>query len=161
MGSALNYTKTLETADDAADFASLFSSHLKSGDCILLSGPVGAGKTHFARSIIQAMMALDGEVEDVPSPTFTLVQVYETSCGEIWHTDLYRLSHVDELAELGLEDAFDTAITLVEWPDRLGSMRPIRCLDLRFSMPDIETDVRVLDITPIGSGWDWLAEIVE
>lgn len=160
MGSALNYTKTLETAKDAADFAASFSIHLKAGDCVLLSGPVGAGKTHFARSIIQAMMARDGEVEDVPSPTFTLVQVYETSVGEIWHTDLYRLSHVDEITELGLEDAFDTAITLVEWPDRLGGVRPTRNLDLTFSMPDIESDVRVLEITPNGEGWGWLSEIV-
>lgn len=160
MGSALIYTKTLETAKEAAEFAASFSIHLKAGDCILLSGPVGAGKTHFARSIIQAMMARDGEVEDVPSPTFTLVQVYETSVGEVWHTDLYRLSHVDEITELGLEDAFDTAIALVEWPDRLGSVRPTRNLNLTFSMPDIESDVRVLNITPTGNGWGWLGEIV-
>ena len=120
----MNYSKTLETAKDAAEFAASFSLHLKSGDCILLSGEVGAGKTHFARSVIQAMMMRDGEIEDVPSPTFTLVQVYETSIGDVWHTDLYRLTHVDELTELGLEDAFDTAITLVEWPDRLGEIRP-------------------------------------
>lgn len=126
----------------------------------MLSGPVGAGKTHFARSIIQAMMARDGDVEDVPSPTFTLVQVYETSVGEVWHTDLYRLSHVDEITELGLEDAFDTAITLVEWPDRLGGVRPARNLDLTFSMPDIESDVRVLEINPTGDGWSWLNEFV-
>lgn len=161
MGRALNYIKTLDTAEDAAEFAALFSTYLESGDCILLSGPVGAGKTHFARSVIQAMMARDGEIEDVPSPTFTLVQVYETSVGEVWHTDLYRLSHVDELTELGLEDAFETGITLVEWPDRLGVTRPIRHLDLTFSMPDIETDVRVLNIVPIGSGWDWIAEVSE
>ena len=135
-----------------------FSAHLKGGDSLLLSGPVGAGKTHFARSIIQAMMARDGEVEDVPSPTFTLVQVYETSVGEVWHTDLYRLTHVDELTELGLDDAFDTAITLVEWPDRLGAARPERHLDLSFSMPDIESDTRVLELVAVGDNWNWLAE---
>ena len=159
MGGALNYTKTLETAEDAAALAVTFSARLKVGDCVLLSGPVGAGKTHFARSIIQAMMARDGEVEDVPSPTFTLVQVYETSVGEVWHTDLYRLTHVDELTELGLDDAFDTAITLVEWPDRLGATRPDRHLDLMFSMPDIESDVRVLEIHTAGTGWDWLGDV--
>ena len=124
-----------------------------------LSGPVGAGKTHFARSIIQAMLAQDGEVEDVPSPTFTLVQVYETSVGEVWHTDLYRLTHVDELTELGLDEAFDTAITLVEWPDRLGAARPERHLDLTFSMPDIESDIRVLEVHTAGTGWDWLDDV--
>ena len=156
----MNYTKTLETAEDAAALATAFSTHLKGGDCVLLSGPVGAGKTHFARSIIQAMMARDGEVEDVPSPTFTLVQVYETSVSQVWHTDLYRLTHVDELAELGLDDAFDTGITLVEWPDRLGATRPVRHLDLTFSMPDIESDTRVLDVVSVGTDWDWLDEIV-
>lgn len=159
MGGALNYTKTLETAEDAAALAVAFSAHLKGSDCLLLSGPVGAGKTHFARSIIQAMMARDGQVEDVPSPTFTLVQVYETSVGEVWHTDLYRLTHVDELTELGLDDAFETAITLVEWPDRLGSAKPERHLDLTFSMPDIESDVRVLEIRAVGTGWNWLGDV--
>ena len=156
LGDVLNYTKTLETAEDAAKLAVAVSTHLKGGDCLLLSGPVGAGKTHFARSIIQALMARDGEIEDVPSPTFTLVQVYETSVGEVWHTDLYRLTHVDELTELGLDDAFDTAITLVEWPDRLGAARPDRHLDLSFSMPDIDSDTRVLDLVSVGSEWDWL-----
>jgi tRNA threonylcarbamoyladenosine biosynthesis protein TsaE len=159
LGSALNYTKTLETAEDAKALAVAFSVHLKGGDCLLLSGPVGAGKTHFARSIIQAMMARDGEVEDVPSPTFTLVQVYETSVGEVWHTDLYRLTHVDELTELGLDDAFETAITLVEWPDHLGETRPNRHLDLTFSMPDIDSDVRVLEMQAVGTDWDWLGDV--
>jgi len=159
LGSALNYTKTLETAEDAKALAVAFSAHLKGGDCLLLSGPVGAGKTHFARSIIQAMMARDGEVEDVPSPTFTLVQVYDTSVGEVWHTDLYRLTHVDELTELGLDDAFETAITLVEWPDRLGDARPNRYLGLTFSMPDIDSDVRVLEMQAIGTDWDWLDDV--
>ncbi len=155
----MNYTKTLKTAEDAAVLAVAFSTHLKAGDSLLLSGPVGAGKTHFARSIIQAMMARDGEVEDVPSPTFTLVQVYDTSVGEVWHTDLYRLTHIDELTELGLDDAFDTAITLVEWPDRLGAARPKRHLHLSFSMPDIESDIRVLEVNTAGTGWDWLDDV--
>jgi len=159
LGDALKYTKILETAEDAAVLAVAFSTHLKAGDSLLLSGPVGAGKTHFARSIIQAMMARDGEVEDVPSPTFTLVQVYETYAAEVLHTDLYRLTHVDELTELGLDDAFENAITLVEWPDRLGTARPERHLDLSFFMPDIESDIRVLEINTVGIDWDWLNDV--
>ncbi|OUS07672.1 tRNA (adenosine(37)-N6)-threonylcarbamoyltransferase complex ATPase subunit type 1 TsaE [Rhodobacterales bacterium 52_120_T64] len=155
----MNYTKILETADDATALAVSFSAHLCGGDSLLLSGPVGAGKTHFARSIIQSIMARDGEIEDVPSPTFTLVQVYETSVGEVWHTDLYRLTHVDELTELGLDDAFETAITLVEWPDRLGAARPQRYLDLSFSMPHIDSDIRMLELTTAGTGWDWLNDV--
>lgn len=105
-------------------------------------------------------MAKDGEVEDVPSPTFTLVQTYETSQGEIWHTDLYRLTHIDELAELGLEDAIEDAITLIEWPDRLGPLTPQRHLTLTFSFPDIDTDKRVLEIDAAGGNWDWLRKII-
>lgn len=156
----MQYSKTLLTAETAITFAAEMSKHLRVGDCLLLSGPVGAGKTHFARGVIQAMLARDGQIEDVPSPTFTLVQTYETSLGEVWHTDLYRLTHVDELTELGLEEAFETAITLVEWPDRLGEMRPERCLELVFSTPDIETDERLLEITAVGPDWGWLPRLI-
>jgi len=78
--------------------------------------------------------------EDVPSPTFTLVQIYEGPNCEIWHSDLYRLSHPDDVAELGLTQAFDEAICLVEWPDRLGTLAPGDALTLKFAadpdMPD-------------------------
>lgn len=105
------------------------------------------------------MMERDGAIEDVPSPTFTLVQTYETSVAEVWHTDLYRLTHVDELTELGLEDALDTAITLIEWPDRMGDLRPPRHLGLNFTMPDIDSDTRLLEIRTAGENWDWLRKI--
>lgn len=91
------------------------------GDTFLLSGPIGAGKSCLARAFIRARL---GPEEDVPSPTFTLVQVYETPDTEIWHADLYRLTHPDEVWELGLDDAFRTSICLVEWPDRLGAHVP-------------------------------------
>jgi tRNA threonylcarbamoyladenosine biosynthesis protein TsaE len=70
-------------------------------------------------------------MEEVPSPTFTLVQVYEADGAEIWHADLYRLTHPDEVLELGLDEAFDRAISLVEWPDRLGGHLPPHALRLR------------------------------
>ena len=97
-----------------------FASRLRAGDCLLLEGPIGAGKSLFARSLIQSRL---GRAEDVPSPTFTLVQTYEADL-EIWHADLYRLSHPEEVFELGLEGAFDTGICLIEWPDRLGRFAP-------------------------------------
>lgn len=99
----------------------MLGAALRPSDVILLEGSVGAGKTHFARALIQSLLA---EPEDVPSPTFTLVQEYETPNGTVWHADLYRISAQSEVDELGLIEAFDQAICLVEWPDRLGSMTP-------------------------------------
>ncbi|WP_039018400.1 tRNA (adenosine(37)-N6)-threonylcarbamoyltransferase complex ATPase subunit type 1 TsaE [Halocynthiibacter namhaensis] len=117
--------------NQTAAFAVAMAEHLRPGDCILLEGPVGAGKSHFARAIIRELLIV---AEDIPSPTFTLVQTYDGQHGEIWHSDLYRLSHTDEVAELGLEDAFSDAICFVEWPDRLGSYRPKTALTLTFSV---------------------------
>ena len=101
------------------------------GDAVLLHGPVGAGKTHLARALIRARLG-DARAE-VPSPTFTLVQVYDTPGAEVWHADLYRLAHPDEVTELGLEAAFAGAVTLVEWPDRLGAARPPEALELHLA----------------------------
>ena len=114
----------------------VLAGHLRAGDCLLLSGPIGAGKSHLARALIQTRL---GRAEDVPSPSFTLVQTYEaadpaTGGVEIWHADLYRLSHPDEALELGLTEAFDTAITLIEWPDRLGSAAPKDALRLSLAL---------------------------
>jgi tRNA threonylcarbamoyladenosine biosynthesis protein TsaE len=102
------------------------------GDAILLEGPIGAGKSCLARAFIRARL---GREEEVPSPTFTLVQVYEAQGTEIWHADLYRVTHPDEVWELGLDDAFASAICLVEWPDRLGAHVPPNALRIRLE-PD-------------------------
>jgi tRNA threonylcarbamoyladenosine biosynthesis protein TsaE len=124
----------LACPEDTDRLGRILASCLRAGDTVLLEGPVGAGKTHLARALIRARL---GESEDVPSPTFTLVQTYETAETEIWHADLYRLSHSDEIAELGLEAAFDSAICLVEWPDRLGTLAPAEALHLRLT-PEAE-----------------------
>lgn len=117
--------------DDAATarLGQWLAPRLAPGDVILLEGPIGAGKSHLARALILARL---GRAEDVPSPTFTLVQTYEAD-AEIWHADLYRLTHPDEVIELGLEAAFATAICLVEWPDRLGDLTPPDALHLRLA----------------------------
>lgn len=111
------------------------------GDCFLLEGPVGAGKTSLARAFIQLRV---GRLEEVPSPSFTLVQVYEAGGVEIWHADLYRLTHPDEVWELGLEDAFGNAICLIEWPDRLGGHAPQDALRIRL---DAQGEGRVAMVT--------------
>lgn len=121
----------LADADATAALGRALANLAQAGDVLLLEGHIGAGKTHFARAFIQARLARLGRVEDVPSPTFTLVQVYDAA-PEIWHADLYRLTHSDELVELGLEEAFETAICLIEWPDRLADLAPEKALHLHF-----------------------------
>ncbi|ABG30169.1 tRNA (adenosine(37)-N6)-threonylcarbamoyltransferase complex ATPase subunit type 1 TsaE [Roseobacter denitrificans] len=123
-------TVTVGSAEETAQLAVALGVRLRPGDTLLLDGAVGAGKTHFARHMIQSLLR---EPEDVPSPTFTLVQTYDTSSGSLWHADLYRLSSVYEIEELGLSEAFDTAICLIEWPDRLGQLTPNDALFLRFT----------------------------
>ncbi len=108
-------------ADLTACLARVMAAVLKPGDVIALEGPVGAGKTHFARAFIRARQG--AAAEDVPSPTFTLVQTYDDPMGtEIWHADLYRLTHPDELIELGLDEAMRDSIVLIEWPDHGGPL---------------------------------------
>lgn len=143
---------TFASPDATAGFARALAPQLGRGDVILLEGPIGSGKTHFARALIQARLAADGApVEDVPSPTFTLVQTYDTGIIEIWHADLYRLTHPDEVEELGLTQAFDEAICLVEWPDRLNGLAPASALVLKFSQGD-EPETRTLEVGG-DAGW--------
>ncbi len=93
------------------------------------------GKTHLARALIQAKLAAAGAPpEDVPSPSFTLVQVYTVAGAEIWHVDLYRLAGSADVHELGLDDALGTALCLIEWPDRLGALRPADALTVALSV---------------------------
>lgn len=104
----------------------------RAGDVIGLSGELGAGKTTFARAFIRARL---GPVE-VPSPTFTLVQVYEGADVAIWHFDLYRIEDPSEALELGIEEAFAAAISLIEWPERLGDAPLPDWLELRLEPAD-------------------------
>lgn len=144
---------TFPSPEATARFASALAPHLRAGDVILLDGLIGSGKTHFARALVQARLAADGApVEDVPSPTFTLVQSYDSGRVEIWHADLYRLTHPDEVEELGLAEAFDEAICLVEWPDRLGELAPAGALLLSFT-PGAQAEVREVTASSDDPGW--------
>jgi tRNA threonylcarbamoyladenosine biosynthesis protein TsaE len=106
---------------------------VRAGDAILLEGLLGAGKTAFARGFLRA--AADDPALDVPSPTFTLVQEYETKLGAVHHYDLWRLDGPGALDELGWDEARD-AIVLVEWPDRLGALRPAEALTIALEAAD-------------------------
>ncbi len=150
----------LATEQDTAALARRIRPHLRVGDVLLLDGPVGAGKSAFARAMIQDAMAQNGgAIEPVPSPTFTLVQVYDTTVGTFWHTDLYRLGSTDELVELGLDQAFEEAISLVEWPERLGAETPERHLRIDFAYGD-KDDARIVTLLPNGPGWDWITPMI-
>ncbi|MCU0800903.1 MAG: tRNA (adenosine(37)-N6)-threonylcarbamoyltransferase complex ATPase subunit type 1 TsaE [Rhodobacteraceae bacterium] len=120
-------------ADEAATAAlgRWLAPALLPGDAVLLSGGIGAGKSHLVRALLRARL---GPALEVPSPTFTLVQPYDDDTGmTILHADLYRLTHPDEVLELGLDVAFATGIALIEWPERLGQHRPANPLDLMLS----------------------------
>ena len=118
----------IELPDEAATaaLAARIAALAQRSDVIALKGELGAGKTSFARAFIRAR----GGLEPVPSPTFTLVQVYELGAGAIWHIDGYRLRHPEEAWELAIEDAFTDGISLIEWPERLGSLIPARRLEI-------------------------------
>lgn len=139
--------------EQTARFAARLAPVLCAGDVLLLEGQIGSGKTHFVRALIQARLASDGApAEDVPSPTFTLVQTYDTGRIEIWHADLYRLTHPNEVEELGLAEAFTEAACLVEWPDRLGDLAPADALVLSF-VPGDEADTRCVTARSDDPAW--------
>ena len=120
----------LPNEDATRNLAETLAAKARPGDALLLEGALGTGKTSFSRAFIRAL-ACDQKLE-VPSPTFTLVQSYETPKGEIWHYDLWRLTDHHALAELGWDEA-TRHIVLVEWPDRLGPLTPPHALHLRFA----------------------------
>lgn len=130
-----SHSLTLNSEDETTCFAQAIAARARPGFTLLLDGPVGAGKTHFARAFIKSLLDED---EDVPSPTFTLVQTYETRAGPVWHADLYRLSSGLEIEELGLTEAMDDAICLIEWPDRLGPLTPDHAILITWTVNDPE-----------------------
>jgi tRNA threonylcarbamoyladenosine biosynthesis protein TsaE len=124
------------------------------GEAVLLSGPLGAGKSAFARAFVRAWV--DDPAAEVPSPTFTLVQPYDGPRGPVWHCDLYRLSDPDELLELGIEQGLAEAVLLVEWPDRLGPWVPADRLELALEMCQQAEDARRATVAGFGA---WVARV--
>lgn len=107
---------------------------VQKGDCITLRGDLGSGKTTFARGFIHVLSTAP---EEVTSPTFTLAQSYsaQTARGQVtlWHFDLYRLKQAEEVLEIGLEEALESGITLIEWPEMVESLLPVDRLDISLS----------------------------
>jgi len=143
---------TSHAPDETAAIAARLGAGLGAGDVVLLSGAVGAGKSLFARALIQARLASLGRYEDVPSPSFTLVQTYDLDGVEIWHADLYRLADPHDALELGLDQAFEEAICLVEWPERLGAFCPASALHVTLE-PAADDDARTLRLSATAPRW--------
>lgn len=117
-----NYKKEIicETEEDTKKLAEKLSSIAQRHDVFALYGTLGAGKSTLSRYFIQHLCG----VIDVPSPTFTLLQTYETENFDVWHYDMYRIKSADEAYELGIEDAFFEGVSLIEWPEKIASILP-------------------------------------
>ncbi|MBI3441339.1 MAG: tRNA (adenosine(37)-N6)-threonylcarbamoyltransferase complex ATPase subunit type 1 TsaE [Proteobacteria bacterium] len=140
-----------------AALAARIAPLLKTADVVTLVGGLGAGKTTFARSLINI---LSPELQEVPSPTFTLVQVYDLPSFSIWHFDLYRLKEKKaDILELGWDDARRFGVSLVEWPDRLGSLLPRDRLEISIDFNKDSENSRMFTLTAYGSWRERLERI--
>ncbi len=144
----------LRLADEAATarLGAALANVIGTGEAVCLSGPLGAGKSTLARALIRARTTPD---EDVPSPTFTLVQFYEGEDLAIAHFDLYRLTSPDEAFEIGLDEALEDGAAIIEWPQRLEGRLPPHRLDIELVL---DGGARRAWLTPHG---DWEGRRVE
>lgn len=139
----------LPDAEATMQFAQHCAKHARKGDSLWLQGELGAGKSTFARAFIQALCP---DELDIPSPTFTLVQQYDAPEFEIHHFDLYRLSDISEAQELGFPEVLDSAVTLIEWPDRIAEYARGRDINLFFTYRETGRSLR-LSVPASHSAW--------
>ena len=137
----------LADAEATAALGGAVGRALRAGDAVCLWGPLGAGKTTLARGLIRSLTRPD---EEIPSPTFTLVQLYETPVFPVAHFDLYRLGRAAEVDELGLDEALDEGAVVIEWPERLEGRLPPDRLDILLR---IEGEARRVRLEPHGA-WE-------
>ena len=137
----------LEDEAATARLGAAIAAKLKPGEAVCLSGPLGAGKSTLARALIRALTT---PTEEVPSPTFTLVQFYEGPRLKVAHFDLYRVSNPDEAYEIGLDEALDDGAAIIEWPERLQGRLPADRLDVEIGLEEAGRSVR---LTPHGA-WE-------
>jgi tRNA threonylcarbamoyladenosine biosynthesis protein TsaE len=143
-------TFDLPDADATTRLGAAVAHALRPGEAVCLYGPLGAGKSTLARGLVRALTRAD---EDVPSPTFTLVQFYESRSHEagalpLAHFDLYRLDRADEAFEIGLDEALADGAAVIEWPERLGGHLPEDRLDIEIGH---RGDGRVARLVPHGA----------
>jgi tRNA threonylcarbamoyladenosine biosynthesis protein TsaE len=148
----------LALPDEAATarLGAALAAALQAGEAICLYGPLGAGKSTLARALVRTLTT---PTEDVPSPTFTLVQFYEGGRLNVAHFDLYRLTSPDEAYEIGLDEALEDGAAVIEWPERLEGRLPPHRLDVEIAPePGAGEDARRARLTPYG---DWEGRPVE
>src|SRR5271157_979030 len=142
----------LEVPDEASmlGFAAAQAAWLEPGDFVALSGDLGAGKTTFARGLIRALV--EAPTLEAPSPTFTLMQIYDAPRGPVVHADFYRLRGVRELENLGWDEAIAGAIAIVEWAERIRAALPADRLEVRIQFnPSQGPDSRTLELRGFGA----------
>ncbi len=137
----MNFINSYDVLDlsQLQDIAEKIAAVVKIGDVICLRGDLGVGKTQFAKFFIQALSAPEVEVS---SPTFGLVQIYDTKVGDVWHFDLYRLIKEEEIYEIGLQQALDEGISLIEWPQIVESLLPKQRLEINISFNEHHENYR-------------------
>lgn len=137
----------LTDEDETRRLGAALARALKPGEAVCLTGPLGAGKSVLARALVRALTTPD---EEVPSPTFTLVQFYAGAGLSIAHFDLYRLTSPDEAYEIGLDEALDEGAAVIEWPERLEGRLPPDRLDIEIGL---NGESRRARLTPHGA-WE-------
>jgi tRNA threonylcarbamoyl adenosine modification protein YjeE len=148
------YEFILRNELDTCILASQLANLAEPRDIIALNGDLGLGKTTFARAFITAL----GGSGEVTSPTFALVQIYEFPRVNVYHFDLYRIKEPEEIFELGIEDAFTDGISLIEWPNHMGTYLPSERLDIFFSDGLNEDARRVL---LVGHSKSWVSRLAK
>ena len=140
---------------DLGEIAKIFAENTENSDLLLLSGKVGSGKTEFARLIIKANAKKENiDIEEVSSPTFSLIQSYEFKKCKISHIDLYRVKSELELFELGIPDVFDNQITIIEWPEILEKESLARYVSIKILETKKLKEYRDVKVAFFGDGWD-------
>lgn len=126
-----------KTLEHTKNFAAQIATHLMVGDTLFLLGDLGVGKTAFARYLIQSLCGID---TIVPSPTFTLVQMYDSRLGPLWHFDFYRLDTPEDIFDVGYEEAVE-GVSIIEWPDKMGGFKPKNAIEISIDIWDHDTRV--------------------
>ena len=138
-----------KSADDTRELAAAFGPLIKGGDILLLAGELGAGKTCFTQGLGRAL----GVTEQITSPTFTLMRPYDGSALRLLHCDVYRLDHLQEIVDLGINELVDDdAIAVIEWGDTIAPALPADYLELRFEYGDSDDD-RQVQLRIVGPSW--------